>query len=93
MPVTQNDSRCGLATPPHEHEHEHENGHEHAHEPGSATQHGTMVLGIGRDADNDFVVDLPGVSGHHARILWGGLHGQALIEDLGSEEGTAVGAQ
>jgi pSer/pThr/pTyr-binding forkhead associated (FHA) protein len=91
MHVKQNDSSCGLATLPHEHEH----GHEHAHEPGSADpahQHGTMVQGIGRDADNDFVVDLPGVSGHHARILWGGLHGQALIEDLGSAEGTAVGA-
>ncbi len=49
------------------------------------------ALTIGRDPDNDFVIDLPIVSGHHARLTWSGVAGQALLEDLGSSNGTAIG--
>ena len=49
------------------------------------------VLSIGREPDNDYVIDLPIVSGHHARVTWEGMPGQALIEDLGSSNGTAIG--
>jgi putative peptide zinc metalloprotease protein len=43
---------------------------------------------VGREPDNDVVVDDPSVSRHHARITRtaGGFH----IEDLGSSNGTAV---
>ncbi|SIO39096.1 FHA domain-containing protein [Singulisphaera sp. GP187] len=50
------------------------------------------VLRIGREPDNDLVVDLPTVSSYHARVVWSGRPGQAEIEDLGSSNGTAVGA-
>ena len=49
------------------------------------------ALTIGREPDNDFVIDLPIVSGHHARLTWAGIAGQALLEDLGSSNGTAIG--
>ena len=49
------------------------------------------VLTIGREPDNDFVIALPIVSGHHARLTWEGVPGQATLEDLGSSNGTAVG--
>jgi pSer/pThr/pTyr-binding forkhead associated (FHA) protein len=49
------------------------------------------VLTIGREPDNDLVINLPIVSGHHARVTWEGVPGQALIEDLGSSNGTAIG--
>ncbi len=49
------------------------------------------VLTIGREPDNDFVINLPIVSGHHARLTWEGVPGRALLEDLGSSNGTAVG--
>ncbi len=49
------------------------------------------VLTIGREPDNDLVINLPIVSGHHARVTWEGVPGQALLEDLGSSNGTAVG--
>ena len=52
----------------------------------------TAVLTIGREPDNDFVVDLLMVSGHHARVIWNGEPGKATIEDLGSSNGTAVGS-
>lgn len=47
---------------------------------------------IGRDEDNDVVVDLPMVSGHHAVVTRDGDSGGAIIEDLGSANGTALGA-
>jgi pSer/pThr/pTyr-binding forkhead associated (FHA) protein len=50
------------------------------------------VMTIGREADNDFVIPLPIVSGHHARLLWDEGTKQAWIEDLGSSNGTAIGA-
>ena len=49
------------------------------------------VLSIGREPDNDLVINLPVVSGHHARLTWEGVPGQALLEDLGSSNGTALG--
>ena len=49
------------------------------------------VLTIGREPDNDLVINLPIVSGHHARVTWEGVPGQALIEDLGSSNGMALG--
>ncbi|MEN3331206.1 MAG: hypothetical protein V7641_571 [Blastocatellia bacterium] len=47
------------------------------------------IIRIGRDADNDVVLDYPMISGHHARILLSG--GPAVIEDLGSTNGIAIG--
>jgi pSer/pThr/pTyr-binding forkhead associated (FHA) protein len=52
----------------------------------------TTVIRIGREPDNDIVVDLPVISGHHARVIWSGTPGEAIIEDLGSSNGTSVGA-
>lgn len=52
----------------------------------------SRVVRIGRESDNDVVVDLPTVSGHHARVVWEGKPGEAVIEDLGSSNGTAVGS-
>jgi pSer/pThr/pTyr-binding forkhead associated (FHA) protein len=47
------------------------------------------VIHIGRDPENDVVLDYPMVSGRHARIIL--RSGVAQIEDLGSTNGTAVG--
>jgi pSer/pThr/pTyr-binding forkhead associated (FHA) protein len=52
----------------------------------------SVVLTIGREPDNDFVINLLMVSGHHARVIWNGEPGSAMIEDLGSANGTAVGS-
>jgi pSer/pThr/pTyr-binding forkhead associated (FHA) protein len=50
---------------------------------------GVTVKRIGRDPDNDIVLNDPRVSGHHARLLV--VPGsKALIEDLGSSNGTFV---
>jgi ABC-type multidrug transport system ATPase subunit/pSer/pThr/pTyr-binding forkhead associated (FHA) protein len=56
---------------------------------GSRTVVAANVLSIGRTPDNDIVLDFPMVSGHHARIVLGGR--QAIIEDLGSTNGTSLG--
>ena len=50
------------------------------------------VVRIGRDPGNDLVIDAPGVSGRHAVVTWEGRPGEAVIEDLGSANGTAIGA-
>jgi len=52
---------------------------------------GDGPLGLGRGADNLFVLDDPGVSRHHARIVASD-RGWA-IEDLGSSNGTWVNGQ
>jgi pSer/pThr/pTyr-binding forkhead associated (FHA) protein len=52
----------------------------------------STVLRIGREPDNDFVIPLPIVSGHHAQVIWEGKPGEATIEDLGSANGTAIGS-
>jgi ABC-type multidrug transport system ATPase subunit len=49
----------------------------------------SRAIRIGREPDNDISLDYPMISGHHARILVGG--GKAIIEDLGSMNGTAIG--
>ena len=50
---------------------------------------GQKTINIGREADNHIVLDYPIVSGHHARIMIQG--NTAIIEDLGSTNGTAIG--
>jgi pSer/pThr/pTyr-binding forkhead associated (FHA) protein len=57
-----------------------------------AIRPGWKILTIGRESDNDFVVNLAMVSGHHARLLWNSETGEATIEDLGSSNGTALGS-
>lgn len=47
------------------------------------------VLSVGRDRSNDLVLDDPRVSGRHARLVREG--NRAVLEDLGSSNGTAVG--
>jgi pSer/pThr/pTyr-binding forkhead associated (FHA) protein len=56
--------------------------------PAAGASPGARVIRIGRDADNDIVLDDPRVSGHHARIIISG--SQTLIQDLGSSNGTFV---
>ncbi len=51
------------------------------------------MLRIGRDRDNDFVIDRPDVSSHHARVTIAPGSREGRLEDLGSTNGTAVGAQ
>lgn len=60
--------------------------------PPEAEAPGTVSVRIGRDRDNDLVVDLPMVSGHHALVTWDGKAGEATIVDLGSANGTAIGS-
>lgn len=50
----------------------------------------SKVITIGRAIDNDVVLEYPMVSSHHARITY--RDGHAVIEDLGSTNGTALGA-
>lgn len=52
--------------------------------------HGRPMV-VGRDASCDHVLDLPMVSGRHARLSSSG--SQVLIEDLGSANGTFVGGR
>jgi len=52
----------------------------------------TTVLRLGRDPDNDLVIDLPTVSGRHARFGREPSEDAAWIEDLGSANGTSVGS-
>ncbi len=61
------------------------NGARHA-----AAASGPLVIRIGRAADNDVVLDYPFISAHHARITVEA--GRAVIEDLGSANGLAVGS-
>jgi pSer/pThr/pTyr-binding forkhead associated (FHA) protein len=46
---------------------------------------------IGRAADNDVVIDNPGVSAYHARIIEDG--GKYIIEDLASKNGVFVNGE
>jgi ABC transport system ATP-binding/permease protein len=54
------------------------------------THCGASVVRIGRAADNDVVLDYPMIANHHARITT--LGDGAVIEDLGSSNGTALGS-
>lgn len=55
----------------------------------AARARGLRSIRIGREPDNDVVLDYPVVSGYHARITVS--DGAAVIEDLGSTNGTAIG--
>jgi hypothetical protein len=46
------------------------------------------VVSIGRQADNQILIDDPMVSRHHARLVWRG--NTIMLEDLGSANGTWV---
>jgi ABC-type multidrug transport system ATPase subunit/pSer/pThr/pTyr-binding forkhead associated (FHA) protein len=48
------------------------------------------VITIGRDEHNEVVLDYPMVSSYHARITVN--RGEAVLEDLGSTNGTALGS-
>jgi pSer/pThr/pTyr-binding forkhead associated (FHA) protein len=52
----------------------------------------SVVVRVGREPDNDVVVNLPMVSGHHAQVFWEGGPAPAIIADLGSSNGTALGS-
>jgi ABC-type multidrug transport system ATPase subunit/ABC-type multidrug transport system permease subunit len=56
--------------------------------PVSPSRSPGMVIRLGRDPDNDLVIDAPMVSGHHAKVVI--QDGRATIEDLGSTNGTFV---
>lgn len=47
---------------------------------------------LGRDPENDVVVDVPMVSGRHARLSYDPDLGLGWIEDLGSSNGTFLGS-
>jgi len=47
-----------------------------------------VTINIGRKPDNDIVIDMPVVSGHHAKILHEG--DRIIVEDLNSTNGTFV---
>ena len=49
----------------------------------------TKVIRVGRNPDNEIVLDTPAVSSHHARIIFSDA-GAPVIEDLGSVNGTAL---
>jgi pSer/pThr/pTyr-binding forkhead associated (FHA) protein len=55
----------------------------------SKTSADGQAIYIGRDAENDIVLDYTTVSNRHARIVM--RSGQAHIEDLGSTNGIAIG--
>jgi hypothetical protein len=46
------------------------------------------VMGLGRRADNDIVIDSPAVSRQHAQLRW--RYGRFVLYDLGSRAGTTV---
>ncbi len=52
---------------------------------------GARVITIGREPDNDLVIDASIVSGWHARVVVE--NGRARIEDLGSSNGTYVNSR
>jgi len=60
--------------------------------PHEAIPPGWKILRIGREPDNDYLVNSPVVSGYHARLIYNGATGEATIEDLASSNGTALGA-
>ncbi len=55
-------------------------------------QAGPKVVRVGREPDNDLVLDRPEVSGHHARIVIANGAQTGFVEDLGSTNGTSVNA-
>jgi pSer/pThr/pTyr-binding forkhead associated (FHA) protein len=59
--------------------------------PSEASASKAGVL-IGREADNDFVLDMPTVSGYHALVIDEGPSSGLWVEDLGSSNGTSINA-
>ncbi|MGA9772640.1 MAG: FHA domain-containing protein [Blastocatellia bacterium] len=57
---------------------------------GTVRLESSKIIQIGRDADNDVVLDYPMISAHHARIV--SQNGNHFIEDLGSTNGTSLGS-
>jgi hypothetical protein len=57
----------------------------------AALPDGTVQLVIGRNPENDLVVEDPAVSGRHAAIRWDGKKG--IIVELGSANGTFINLQ
>jgi len=57
---------------------------------GSLVRTGPREIRIGRDSDNDVVLDFPMVSGHHARLVVD--DEKAVLVDLGSRNGISIGA-
>jgi pSer/pThr/pTyr-binding forkhead associated (FHA) protein len=53
---------------------------------------GARVFRVGRDPGNDVVIDSPEVSARHARVLIAPGGREGIVEDLGSTNGTSVGA-
>jgi pSer/pThr/pTyr-binding forkhead associated (FHA) protein len=56
----------------------------------AALQDVPRILYIGATPDNDIVIDLPTISGRHARLV--AEHDAVYIEDLDSTNGTSVGS-
>ena len=54
---------------------------------------GQSTVSIGRESDNDIVVQHPTVSRRHARVIWNARIGKHLVEDLHSTNGTFVNGQ
>ncbi len=58
----------------------------------ATAQEGVRVIRIGRDEDNDVVLDFPMISWHHAQLtVWA--DGRLELEDLGSTNGTFIGSR
>ena len=55
-------------------------------------QNEPKVVRVGREPDNDLVLDRPEVSGHHARVVIAPDGKQGVVDDLGSTNGTSVNA-
>jgi len=54
------------------------------------TDCGATIICVGRASDNDVILDYPMIADHHARIT--SLGDAAIINDLGSSHGTAIGS-
>lgn len=52
----------------------------------------SRTLRLGRDPDNDIIIDAPMVSGRHALVGWDEASGRGWIEDQRSANGTAIGS-
>ncbi len=59
---------------------------------GTRIESALRTLRIGREPDNDIAIANPIVSSRHARLIWDGVSDHAIVEDLGSSNGTAIGS-
>jgi ABC transport system ATP-binding/permease protein len=58
--------------------------------PPASISPGAQIITVGRSTDNDVVLDYPTISGYHARVILEPTG--AILEDLGSMNGTAIGS-